>query len=99
MTNISLTICVRSKLLLEIKRKQVVSGAKCRVVWAPNLLLPIDAHETMIGLSVGNHAETYNIQEILQKNGAGTFLKEDLRDGIIMISDCHDKVRCFSIYN
>lgn len=82
-------------MILEIRREQrPPSGEKIRVVWAPNLLLPMDDdHETMIGISIGNCAEVYNVQEILKSHGSGKFSKNELcNGGVITIMDCHKKV-------
>lgn len=66
----------------------------CRVVWAPNLLLPVDSHETMIALSIDDSAVTYNISQIINTHGAGKYMKDDLSCGVISLPACHDKV-CF----
>lgn len=84
------------KLIVKIARKEELPDISNRVVWAPNLLLPIEGQETVLALTTGNGAVILNLDLITNDHGNEEIFLEDISQGSIIMPDCHKGVsgRC-----
>ncbi|XP_066936183.1 enhancer of mRNA-decapping protein 4-like isoform X2 [Clytia hemisphaerica] len=89
---------VEFKSIIKISRKEELSDVSSRVVWAPNLLLPVEAgQDTMLALSTGKGAVIFNLEIILKNHGEDVYL-EDIKDGVIILKGCHkETITCLAL--
>lgn len=66
------------------------------MVWAPNLLLPMEGHEPMVALSSGCEAEVFNIHTIKENfKEAEELSRDDIMKGVIRIEKGHTEVSVY----
>ena len=83
---------ISHKLIIKITRKEELPDLSSRVVWAPNLLLPVEGQETILALSTGSGVTILNIDLITKDHGNEEVFLEDIDDGVISMPDCHKEV-------
>lgn len=81
---------VKSKIIIKVVRSHIDTAKTRRVVWAPNLLLPMEGHEPMVALSSGCEAEVFNIHTIKENfKEAEELSRDDIMKGVIRIEKGH----------
>ena len=78
-----------------MNRNEETQDKILRVVWPPNFLPPVETHEPLVALSLGNKVEVFHLQNIIDAHdGDGDLVldRNQLNEGVITITDCHNEV-------
>ena len=79
-------------MIAKVSRKEELPDISSRVVWAPNLLLPVEGQDTILALTTGTGAVILNLDLIINDHGNEEVFLEDLSQGAIIMPDCHKGV-------